>query len=169
MQVLHLPECYTVPTTNPRIALTLPPHRYELLRRLADLQGVSMASIVGELLETVEPVFERMCVAIESVKSAPQEMHAGLLKSFLEAEAKVMPLLEEASAQSDLFLASAEHAAPIGESSTRAPRPQRSEDGRMRRAGSNPGNRNHPGQVSTECTPRQTTIRRKAATSKGKK
>jgi len=131
-----------------------------------------MASIVGELLETVEPVFERMCVAIESVKSAPQEMHAGLLKSFLEAESKVMPMLEEAAAQADMFLSVGENAVPIGEASmpedgrTIA---QRRAPARRHRGGSNPGNRNHPGQVSTESRRRQTTTARKPATSKGKK
>ena len=102
-----------MPTTNPRIALTLPQHRYDLLKRLADLQGVSMASIVSEILETAEPVFERMCVAMEAVKAAPKELHAGLLSSFLEAESKVMPFLEQAAAQSDLFLSRSEAVAPV--------------------------------------------------------
>jgi hypothetical protein len=123
-----------MPTTNPRIALTLPQHRYDLLKRLAELQGVSMASIVSEILETAEPVFERMCVAMEAVKAAPKEMHAGLLSSFLEAESKVMPLLEQAAAQSDLFLSRSEGAASTSaKPSARPPRPQRSEDGRARR------------------------------------
>ena len=59
-------------TFNPRVGLTLKPHRYDLLKRMAALQGVSMASLVTELLEEFYPVLERVCVALEMAKGAQE-------------------------------------------------------------------------------------------------
>lgn len=98
-------------TSKPRITITLEPHRHELLRRLAAHQGVSMSSIVVDLLETVAPVLERVCVAIESAKKAQDSVRVNLVRMAEESEQAVQPLLAQAMGQLDIFLSACGDAA----------------------------------------------------------
>lgn len=93
-----------MPSVNPRINLTLPPHRYELLSRLARLQGSSRAGIISETMELVYPMLERVCVVLEAAQKAQQTRHDGLREVVTKAEAELMPLLYEAASQFDLFM-----------------------------------------------------------------
>lgn len=93
-----------MPSINPRIALTLPPHRYDLLTRLAKLQGSSRAGIVSETMELVYPVLERVCVVLEAAHKAQETSQQGLRDAVSKAETDLMPLLYEAASQFDLFM-----------------------------------------------------------------
>lgn len=103
-----------MPTTNPRIAITLNPHRYDLLKRMAGLQGVSMASMVTELLEEFYPVLERVCVALEHAKLAQESSKQGIRESAVSAYQKIIPLTQAANGQLDLLL-DAVMGLPVGE------------------------------------------------------
>ena len=93
-----------MPSANPRLALTLPPHRHELLKRLAALQGVPMSSVVSELLEECYPVLERVCVALEVAKNASDSAKAGLRESCDQALEELEPYRVAVSDQFDLFM-----------------------------------------------------------------
>lgn len=93
-----------MPSVKPRLALTLPEHRHALLKRLAALQGVSMASLVTELLEECYPVLERICVMLEAAKRASEDAKDGLRESCDKAMAEIEPYRDAASAQFDLFV-----------------------------------------------------------------
>lgn len=93
-----------MPSVKPRLALTLPEHRHDLLKRLAGLQGVSMASVVTELLEECYPVLERVVVALEMAKSASESAKAGLRESCDKAIEELEPYRDVISAQFDLFM-----------------------------------------------------------------
>lgn len=93
-----------MPSVKPRLALTLPEHRHDLLKRLAALQGVSMASVVTELLEECYPVLERVVVALEMAKSASESAKAGLRESCDKAIEELEPYRDLVSAQFDLFM-----------------------------------------------------------------
>ena len=67
-----------MPTAKPRLNLTLPQHRYDLLKRLADIQGVSMSSVVTDVMEEVYPVLERVCVVLEAALLAKKTSKEGL-------------------------------------------------------------------------------------------
>lgn len=94
-----------MPTANPRIAITLLPHRHDLLKRMAALQGVSMASVVSELLEEFYPVLERVCVAMERAKDAQESSKAGIRESAIKAFEEIAPLTVAANNQLDLLFA----------------------------------------------------------------
>jgi len=93
-----------MPSVKPRLALTLPEHRHDLLKRLAGLQGVSMASVVTELLEECYPVLERVVVALEMAKSASESAKAGLRESCDKAIEELEPYRDVVAAQFDLFM-----------------------------------------------------------------
>jgi hypothetical protein len=93
-----------MPSVKPRLALTLPEHRHDLLKRLAGLQGVSMASVVTELLEECYPVLERVVLALEAAKTASESAKAGLRESCDKAIEELEPYRVLVSDQFDLFM-----------------------------------------------------------------
>lgn len=103
MKVLHQPGT-DMPTIKPRLAIILDPNRHELIKRLAKLQGVSASSLVADLVETVAPVLERVCVAIESAQAASASVKTNLRRVSLEAEAAMMPHALAAMDQFDMFI-----------------------------------------------------------------
>ena len=93
-----------MPTENPRLNLVLKPVQYELLSRLSRLQKRSRASIVVELLDQVTPVLERVCVVGEAAERARVQAKEGLRESMQRAEAQILPHVETALGQLDIFL-----------------------------------------------------------------
>lgn len=93
-----------MPTINPRVAITVPPHRHDLLKRLAALQGVSMAGLVTDLLNEFYPVLERVCVALEMAKKAQATTKTGIREAAEKAQAEIQPMLAESMNQFDLFM-----------------------------------------------------------------
>jgi uncharacterized protein (DUF1778 family) len=63
-----------MPTSKPRITLTISEQQHELLQSLADLQKVSMSSIVVDLLDTTMPVLARLVSILKSAAEAPQSV-----------------------------------------------------------------------------------------------
>lgn len=92
-------------TTKPRVNVTLEPHRYELLKRLAALQGVSMSYLISDLLDTVAEPLERVCVVLEAASKAPQNVKEGLRTALDKAEREFLPRAAEVMDQADLFFA----------------------------------------------------------------
>jgi len=93
-----------MPSLKPRLALTLPEHRHDLLKRLAALQGVSMASVVTELLEECYPVLERVVVALEVAKTASESARAGLRESCDKAMAEIEPYRDASLESFDRYM-----------------------------------------------------------------
>lgn len=100
-----------MPTTNPRLTITLTPAVAAVLREMSGLAGNSQSAIVGELLETSLPVFERVVQAMRAAvtirDSAKAEIVDGLERAQAKLEAQLplvmgdmdaafLPLLEEA-------------------------------------------------------------------------
>jgi len=93
-----------MPTTKPRITITLEPHAHEVLSRLSAAGGDSMSAIVAQFVDMALPSLERVVVVLERARSAPQEARAGLAAAVERAERAVMPALLAAVDQADLFL-----------------------------------------------------------------
>lgn len=67
-----------MPTAKPRIAITLPPHTHEVIRRLSELNGQPMSKIVAELVEAVSDPLMRTVALLEAAAAAPKEIKDGL-------------------------------------------------------------------------------------------
>lgn len=50
---------------NPRLLVTVTENQYELLKRLARAEGTAISTQVAELVETVEPVLEKVVEILE--------------------------------------------------------------------------------------------------------
>ena len=94
-----------MPTAKPRITLTLEPHAYEVLSRLAAANRQPMASIVTEILDAAIPSMERVVAIVERASTASEEVRAGVVAAVERAERELMPALVAAVGQNDLFLA----------------------------------------------------------------
>lgn len=90
---------HSMPTLNPRVTVTLTPAVSAVLRQLAELGGQSQSSIVGELLETSLPVFERVVAALRAASTiqagAKAEIASGLERAQAKLESQMGLLLVE--------------------------------------------------------------------------
>lgn len=67
-----------MPTTKPRIAVTLNRRVYETVERLAKLQGKSRGAVVAELLESIHEPLMRTVALLDAAAEAPEEVKRGL-------------------------------------------------------------------------------------------
>lgn len=109
-----------MPTTKPRITITLDPRSHEVLTRLSAASGDSMSQIVASFVDLALPSLERVVAVLERAKTAPAEARAGLAAAIERAERNLMPLMQEALGQQDMFLADIGAAVPDAD----AQRPQ---------------------------------------------
>lgn len=70
-----------MPTSNPRINVTLSPSLDVLVARLAGLQRVSKAAILRELLEIVEPSLHRLVEVMEVAESGTPQVGKALAEA----------------------------------------------------------------------------------------
>jgi CopG-like RHH_1 or ribbon-helix-helix domain, RHH_5 len=75
-----------MPTVKPRIAVTLPHHVGETYKRIADLQGRSVASVAAELLVSVHEPMCRTLAILEAARDAPRAVLDGLREAAEEIE-----------------------------------------------------------------------------------
>ncbi len=61
-----------MPTTNPRISVTLTPAVSAVLKELSALSGNSQSSMVAELLETSVPIFEKVCTVLRAAATVQE-------------------------------------------------------------------------------------------------
>lgn len=85
-------------TSKPRVTVTLEPDVYSTMKELAELQGRSLSSLIGELVNMVHPVQLRVLSAVKAAVTTQQEARADLLHQLEsaqeEAESKIVPLLD---------------------------------------------------------------------------
>lgn len=101
-------------TTKPRINMALRPEFYDVVTRLARLQGRSRSAVVVELLEQAIPVLERVVVIGEAAARAQVEARKQLGDALEKAEAAVLPHVTAAMDQFDLLLPAPEPQERVG-------------------------------------------------------
>lgn len=128
-----------MPTSKPRITITLSEKQHELLSAMAEIQEVSMSSLVVELLETAEPVFERVLEMLQAAKKAPQAALAGLKQSLDFAEGHMSGLQVSALGQLDMLIDQV--AKPVPGARTDGARRAQGKKSASQRPGPHPTNR----------------------------
>lgn len=83
-----------MPTSKPRVSITLEPHQAEVLERVARAQGSSISALVRELVEAVEPGLRRVADLAEAAERASEEQRDALRRAVLRIDEEVAePLL----------------------------------------------------------------------------
>lgn len=91
-------------TSKPRITVTLTDRQHEVLRSISVSSGQSMSSLLGEVIETTLPVFERMAVTFQHIKRAREEERAKIAKTLDEAQDAFEPIAASLVGQFDMFM-----------------------------------------------------------------
>lgn len=102
-----------MPTSKPRITITLTDHQHQVLSSLAKVQKVSMSSIVVDFLDSTIPVLERLAVVLESAANAPQSVRDQIKQSAESAEMQYGHLPAELGQQLDFMVRVAGGAAAL--------------------------------------------------------
>lgn len=76
-------------TTNPRVSVTLKPKTAAILRRLSAVTGNSVSSIIADLLEDSEPVYERTVRTLEAARAAVEQARAEVVKGQREDQRNI--------------------------------------------------------------------------------
>lgn len=79
-----------MPTTKPRITLTIEPALYETITRLAQLQHRPRSAIVGELLAAIHPPLQRTVALLDAASKAPAEVRGGLRHAVEDMERQMV-------------------------------------------------------------------------------
>jgi hypothetical protein len=93
-----------MPTVKPRITITLTGEQHATLHELAEVQGVSMSSIVVDLVDTTLPVLQRLALVLRNASQAPQAVLDGLRATLESAEGRMAGHGEAVSSQLDLLV-----------------------------------------------------------------
>jgi hypothetical protein len=81
-----------------------------MLKRLAALQGVSMAGVVTGILDECYPVLERVCTVLEKAKHAQASSLDGIREAMAQAEAQLRPAADDVNGAFDLMVTAIESA-----------------------------------------------------------
>lgn len=78
-----------MPAVNPRLTITLKPEVHSILRRMSALTENSQSAIVGDLLESSLPVFERVVKVMEAANAAKESLSSDVAGGLARAQSKI--------------------------------------------------------------------------------
>lgn len=102
-------------TTKPRITITISDRQHQLLKSISDTTGQSMSAFVVELLETSEPVLERLAATFQAMKTVKDKERVRIVQTLDDAQSAFEPLAMAAVDQLDMFLGKIEEEAGVPE------------------------------------------------------
>lgn len=100
-----------MPTTKPRITVTLTERQHQVLRSLSICSGQSMSAYIVEFLDLALPTLERMAATLQAVSNARESDLQRVRDQLDEAQRVFEPMAMEVVSQADLFLGRVERAA----------------------------------------------------------
>ena len=83
-----------MPTTKPRVSITVDAEDLAVLDRYAAASGTPRASVIGSLIQAVIPELERAAELIELANAAPQKVVDDVVQNLSNATADAMGFLE---------------------------------------------------------------------------
>ena len=90
-----------MPTTKPRINLTVEPEVYEIYKQLSELQGRSMASIITELVTETLPHMRTMLSIMQVAKELPATTIQRISQEFDLAEKQALEMMGQVGTSLD--------------------------------------------------------------------
>ena len=83
-----------MPTTNPRISITLHPDELAVLDRYSKASGTPRASLLAELIRSTIPQLNEAAELIELANAAPRKVRQDLVDNLSNATADAMGFLQ---------------------------------------------------------------------------
>jgi len=96
-----------MPTTRPRISVTMTPELYRVVERLAKASGQTMSRIVGDFLAVAEGPMSRAVRVLERAAEAEYQAKNEVRASLGNAERLMLPAILEGLKQLELELTAA--------------------------------------------------------------
>lgn len=93
-----------MPTSKPRIAVTVTPQVFDTLDRLAKLTGRGRGAFVTELLDASHPALMRTVALLEAASDAPQDVKRGIVGTLEQMERELVGDFGGSIAQMDWLL-----------------------------------------------------------------
>lgn len=93
-----------MPTLKPRITITVSENAYEVITRMAKLQGTSKSKVVGDLLDSVAPALTRTVALLEAAADAPKQVRDGLRSVVESTHDELVGVSGDALKQLDFLL-----------------------------------------------------------------
>jgi hypothetical protein len=109
-----------MPTTNPRLSITLTPADLAVLDRYAAASGTPRASMVAALITAAVPELERAAELIELANAAPHAVVQGLVSDLSNATADAMGFLKPFHDDYHLILNTLQRELPLDKPKRRA-------------------------------------------------
>jgi hypothetical protein len=78
----------TMPTSKPRITITLTEYQHAMLRRISDAGGRSMSGVISEFMMAAQPTLERMAYTFHQLKQDRDADHQRVTDMLLELHAE---------------------------------------------------------------------------------
>jgi hypothetical protein len=103
-----------MPTTKPRITVTLTERQHGVLRSLSKASGRSMSALVVEFLDIGMPTLERMAAVMQALAESRAVEIGRIREQLEEAQAVFEPLAALVARQGDLFFGGLEEALRAG-------------------------------------------------------
>lgn len=100
---VHLLGC-VMPTSKPRVQVTLEPETHEVIDRFAKLQGRTRGSVISEFLDSVRPSLARSVALLEAALESPEDIKQGLRGLIDQLQGELTGVTGDASAQIDMML-----------------------------------------------------------------
>jgi predicted DNA-binding protein len=83
-----------MPTTNPRLSITMSPEDLAILNRYAKASGTPRATLVAELIKSAIPQLQEAAELIELANAAPRKIKQDLVDNLANATADAMGFLQ---------------------------------------------------------------------------
>lgn len=102
-----------MPTTKPRVSITMETDDLTVLDRYASASGTPRATIISGLLASAIPELQRASELIEMANAAPRHVRQGLVENLSNATADAMGFLEPFNSDFRLIMNKLQYELPI--------------------------------------------------------
>lgn len=92
-----------MPTTKPRIQVTLSDEAYRIVSRMAELQRSHRSTIIAEVINDLAPVLNDLLDTLEAASRIREENIRGVREASLEAVDRMQAVVDDAADQFSLL------------------------------------------------------------------
>lgn len=98
-----------MPTTKPRVQVTLEPETHAVIERLANLQGKTRGAVIAEMLDSIVPAITRTVTLLEAAAAAPETLKDNLRAVVEGAQADLSDASGDSAKQLDILMNKLNH------------------------------------------------------------